>query len=215
MYLYYDKTRTLKTAISHGEPIRQKSDANIFVCLDYDFFENLGIGEEIIKTSQITSSITYENNEFGVDCNVSENPELLQFEKVNSSEITYYLKSGEVYWTYQLKFDAQAISAYPGKIYLNTSLLVDGKSYAFGVAELYVEARTGLPEPDESITQTEYDIFVRKINNFENRLKTSENKTVNNEEKNDLRPISQGNIQDSLRKSYINIYLNQRYAKNC
>ena len=183
MYLYYDKTRTLKTAISHGEPIRQKSDANIFVCLDYDFFENLGISEEIIKTSQITASVTYENNEFGVDCNVSENPELLQFEKVNSSEITYYLKSGEVYWTYQLKFDAQGISAYPGKIYLNTSLLVDGKSYAFGVAELYVEARTGLPEPDESITQTEYDIFVRKINNFENRLKTSENQTVNNEEK--------------------------------
>ena len=170
MYLYYDKTRTLKTAIAHGEPIRQNSDINIFVCLDYDFFENIGVTIDKAELSELFASVTYENGQFGTDNENSNNPEFIPFEKVNSSEITYYLKNGEMYWTYQFKFDANQISLFPGKVYLNLNMIVDGRSYAFGVAELFVEARTGIPTVDDSISQTEYDNFTMRLNKLANRI---------------------------------------------
>ncbi len=171
MYLYYDKTRTLKTTIAHGEPIRQNSDVNIFVCLDYDFFNNIQIlDEQKIKTSEFYASVTYENGKFGANNVSSSIPEFSPFEKINTSEMTYYLVNGEYYWTYQFKFGYKEISLYPGKIYFNISLIVDGKQYTFSTAELFVEARTGLPEVDESIAQTQYDEFVMNLNKLSNRV---------------------------------------------
>lgn len=167
MYLYYDKTRTLKTALAHGEPIRQNSDINIFVCLDRDYFNN---DDELAKKSQIACSITFENGEFGADGVSSDIPQLLPFKKINSSEITYYLQNNKQYWTYHLKLEAYQATMYPGKIYFNTNLIVDGKSYAFGTAELFVEARIGLPSVDNSITQTQYDNMVMRLNKLTNRM---------------------------------------------
>lgn len=167
MYLYYDKTRTLKTALAHGEPIRQNSDINIFICLDQDFFEN----SDLAAKSEVFASITYENGKFGVDGVSSGAPQKLPFKKINSSEITYYLQENKNYWTYHLKIDASQGTVYPGKIYFNVDLSVNGnKLYGFGTAELFVEARTGLPSVDNSITQTEYDNLIMRLNKLTNRV---------------------------------------------
>ena len=40
MFLYFDKSLTLKTKIDHGERPRQGSDLNITVCLDADFWKD-------------------------------------------------------------------------------------------------------------------------------------------------------------------------------
>lgn len=167
MYLYYDKTRTLKTSIIHGEPIRQNSDVNIFVCLDKDFF---GTDYETARKSVLVSSVTYENGKLGADGVTSETPNLLTFKKVNSSEITYYLQQNKQYWTYQIKFDANQISSYPGKINFNLEIFYNGMRKTFANAELFVEARTGLPEYNNSIKPTQYTEIVRRLNELDVKI---------------------------------------------
>ena len=173
MYLYYDKTRTLKTTLTHGDPLREKSDANIFVCLDKDFFgDNL---DEAIN-SILSASVTYENGKFGANGVTSEPPKLVPFKRINTSEITYYLQHNKHYWTYQLKFDAVQITNYPGKIYFNLEIINESVSKSFSNAELYVESRTGLPEYDNSIKNTQYNEIVRRLNNLDSEILAIKNK---------------------------------------
>ncbi|WP_281512130.1 hypothetical protein [Mammaliicoccus vitulinus] len=146
MYLYFNKEGILTTIIPHGEPIRQGSYLNIYVCLDEDFFED----EYSRNNSTINIDLILPNGKMGttkmVPINNPIEPE--QFTKTKDSEITYDLVPNRLYWTYHFRWTPEQSTIYAGKLIANISILkyvnsINEDIQYFGNADLYVEKTFG------------------------------------------------------------------------
>lgn len=114
MYVYYDKTGTLKTQINHGEILRQGSDFNLTICFDPDYVEDWS---KIVVTANILLPDGKTQN--GFKAALANDIALKKFEKTNDSEMTYalvpnkYYKMFDFQWLHSL---IPSISDYPGNL---------------------------------------------------------------------------------------------------
>lgn len=119
MFLYFDKSLTLKTKIDHGERPRQGSDLNITVCLDADFWKDtekwgvngndLWIIKLVLTVPDKTQSVPF----------TSDKGELRVFEKLYESEIVYDLVPGTSYYMYDFQVPAKVATQQFGKLTAN------------------------------------------------------------------------------------------------
>lgn len=122
MYLYFDKQGTLKTAIPHGQPVRQGSDLHLVVCLDPDFFS-----DPVTKDNwQLQLFLTLPNGENRLGTGIL--PDVVPtsttiFTKTVDSEITYDLIDGNSYWMYEWHLTASQSTVYNGNLTANIRFL--------------------------------------------------------------------------------------------
>lgn len=120
MFLYFDKSLTLKTKIDHGERPRQGSDLNITVCLDADFWKDTkkwGVNGNDLWIIKLI--LTVPDKTQSVDYFTSDKGELRVFEKLYESEIVYDLVPGTSYYMYDFQIPAKVATQEFGKLTAN------------------------------------------------------------------------------------------------
>lgn len=122
MFLYFDKQGTLKTAIPHGNPVRQGDDLQIVVCLDSDFFV-----DPVTKDNwslQLFLTLPNGENSLGTGTSPTKIPTSTTiFKKTVDSEITYDLVDGKSYWMYEFDIPASQSTVYDGNLIANIKFL--------------------------------------------------------------------------------------------
>ena len=119
MYLYYNKNGELLTIIPHGEIPRQNNYLNLYICLDYDYFEqdlykNIDLGESNTNFRMLLD-ITKPNKMACID-NIPNNYSYKQFKKTNDSEVTFALVNGRSYWIYEFNIAPEFATNMSGEI---------------------------------------------------------------------------------------------------
>lgn len=126
MFLYFDKSLTLKTKIDHGERPRQGSDLNITVCLDADFWKDTkkwGVNGNDLWIIKLI--LTVPDKTQSVDYFTSDKGELRVFEKLYESEIVYDLVPGTSYYMYDFQIPAKVATQQFGKLTANLYFVRD------------------------------------------------------------------------------------------
>ena len=120
MYLYFNKQGVLTTVIPHGEPVRQGSTLNLYVCFDEDYFSNKEeLNKFVISSSLNLPSSNNRSTDF-IFQNYPSHPVL--FEKLIDSEITYDLIPGKYYWIFHQELAPELSTVNSGKLTINVKI---------------------------------------------------------------------------------------------
>lgn len=176
MYVYFNNEGVLKTIIPHGEPVRQGSNLNLYVCLETDFFTSKN---ENIDDWTVNVELTFPNEKTGttklLTTKADNIPETIVFQKTNDSEVTFDLKNNEYYLCYQFSFTPELSTIYAGTLIASISLIktntVDGVIVAqdtkyFGNANIFVEKTFGYGKRVVDESSLHYKNLVDQINDL-------------------------------------------------
>lgn len=166
MYIYIDKTGTIKTQIDHGEPVRQGNPLRLYICFEPDD-QNVGLNSYMTVQCKVEDIHTdWSKNVFVF----SLKPELETFKKFKTSEITYDLVDGKKYRVFQYSSNNGAIpceeytTLHFGKLECLLTLYdANGVQVLEDNAEINVSATYGKIEPKTGITRTEYQELLEEI----------------------------------------------------
>ena len=167
MYLYFDKTGTLKTVISHGEIPRQGNPLSLFLCFDRDSeFNEYNIYEYLFKIS-FTYPDGTKSDEFPVNPN-SKGVYLgfVKFEKLIDSEVTFDLIPGNYYYTFYTKFTASQATQQYGKMIIHTAVYHNYELKYEQNASIFVEKTLGNMNRSNFITPDQYNFLLSQINQY-------------------------------------------------
>ena len=144
MWIYYNKNGELTTQIPHGEVIRQGSTFNLYIAIDRKYFSN-----NDILTLEEVKKIARENYlvEFKI-LNLTEllilEPEILEFKKIKTSEITYDLKDKQKYIVFHYVGNYNLIKNWGNyEAVLKLTNKITGESNVLGNIKIYVEKTYG------------------------------------------------------------------------
>lgn len=184
MYLYYNKNGELLTMIPHGEIPRQNNFLNLYICLDYDYFNqevysNINLGEDNSNFKMLID-ITKPNKISCLD-NIPSKVSYEQFRKTNDSEATFALVDNRSYWTFEFKIAPELATNIAGNIKVAVKTFVINQSGEiiistirnFTVATIFVEKTYTNPNENDDST---YFQLQRQINLINTNLILLENK---------------------------------------
>lgn len=177
MYLYFNKEGILTTSIPHGEPVRQGSFLNIYICLDSNFFEN----DEDRKQHSINVELTLPNGIIGTTkCVPEKEPSIEYFKKTNDSEVTYDLIDGMPYWTYHFRFTPETSTNYPGLTKANISIIktfedeygevMQVDKVQFGETQIFIEKTFGFGKKIVDNSTLHYENLILQINEINKKV---------------------------------------------
>lgn len=195
MYVYFNNEGVLKTTIPHGEPVRQGSNLNLYICLETDFFTSKN---ENIEDWTVNVDLILPNEKIGttklLTTKVDNIPETIIFQKTNDSEVTYDLKNGKDYLCYEFSFTPETSTVYAGTLIAAISLIkidmVDGVVISkdtkyFGNANIFVEKTFGYGKRVVDESSLHYQNLVDQINDLNIKKATKEELTKGLEKKED------------------------------
>ena len=168
MHLYFNKEGKLTTVIPHGEIPRQGSYLNLYVLLDEDFFD--AKGENCLDWS-VNIELIFPNGKLSIPFISDDVPQLVSFEKMSDSEVTFDLEDGKEYLTYVFKFNEEQATNYAGKIEALVSIVktngsvLEDLSY-FGKADIYIEKTFGYAQKFIDASSEHYKNLINLINNL-------------------------------------------------
>nr|DAO54097.1 MAG TPA: hypothetical protein [Caudoviricetes sp.] len=184
MYVYFNNEGVLKTTIPHGEPVRQGSNLNLYICLEPDFFTSKN---ENIEDWTVNVDLILPNERIGttklLTTKVNNIPETIIFQKTNDSEVTYNLKNGKDYLCYEFSFTPETSTVYAGTLIAAISLIkidmVDGVVISkdtkyFGNAIIFVEKTFGYGKRIVDESSLHYQNLVDQINDLNIKKATKE-----------------------------------------
>lgn len=184
MYVYFNNEGVLKTTIPHGEPVRQGSNLNLYICLEPDFFTSKN---ENIEDWTVNVDLILPNEKIGttklLTTKVNNIPETIIFQKTNDSEVTYDLKNGKDYLCYEFSFTPETSTVYAGTLIAAISLIkidmVDGVVISkdtkyFGNANIFVEKTFGYGKRIVDESSLHYQNLVDQINDLNIKKATKE-----------------------------------------
>ena len=184
MYVYFNNEGVLKTTIPHGEPVRQGSNLNLYICLETDFFTSKN---ENIEDWTVNVDLILPNEKIGttklLTTKVNNIPETIIFQKTNDSEVTYDLKNGKDYLCYEFSFTPETSTVYAGTLIAAISLIkidmVDGVVISkdtkyFGNANIFVEKTFGYGKRIVDESSLHYQNLVDQINDLNIKKATKE-----------------------------------------
>ena len=184
MYVYFNNEGVLKTTIPHGEPVRQGSNLNLYICLEPDFFTSKN---ENIEDWTVNVDLILPNEKIGttklLTTKVNNIPETIIFQKTNDSEVTYDLKNGKDYLCYEFSFTPETSTVYAGTLIAAISLIkidmVDGVVISkdtkyFGNANIFVEKTFGYGKRIVDESNLHYQNLVDQINDLNIKKATKE-----------------------------------------
>ena len=164
MYIYINKEGKITTQIEHGEPVRQGNALHLVVCFDKD-------REEELKSYSLSADFKnneIENSEWIVGY-IFNNPRVLPFEKIKSSEMTFDLVDGEEYVMFDKTIEANSgVTKYPGHL---SCVLTLGKVENDGTAILVIQEETdinviatyGGKIPTNNVSQSDFNKLTAQI----------------------------------------------------
>lgn len=165
MYIYIDKTGTIRTQIDHGEPVRQGNPLRLVICFGEDD-ENVGLNSYITVETKIEDI----HSKWGDLFTFTLKPELEVFKKIKTSEITYDLIDGKRYKMFEYGANNGAIpceeytTLHFGKLECLITLYdADGNKVLEDLAEINVSPTYGKIVPEPGISTTEYEELKREI----------------------------------------------------
>lgn len=165
MYIYIDKTGTIRTQIDHGEPVRQGNPLRLYICFEPDD-PNVGLNSYMTAQCKVEDINPDWSNIFVF----SLKPELETFKKFKTSEITYDLVDGKKYRVFQYSSNNGALpceehtTLHFGKLECSLVLYdANGVQVLEDTAEINVSATYGKIEPKTGITRTEYQELLEEI----------------------------------------------------
>ena len=171
MHLYFNKEGKLTTVIPHGEIPRQGSYLNLYVLLDEDFFD--AKDENYLEWS-VNVELISPDGKISVPFISDDAPQLVSFEKMSDSEVTFDLEDGKEYLTYVFKFNEEQATNYAGKIEALVSIVktngsvLEDLSY-FGKADIYIEKTFGYAQKFIDTSSEHYKNLINLINDLNNK----------------------------------------------
>lgn len=177
MYLYFNKEGILTTSIPHGEPVRQGSFLNIYVCLDVDFFED----DIDRKKHALNIELTLPTGVIGTtNCVPEIEPSIQTFRKTSDSEVTYDLIDGAPYWTYYFRFSPETSTNYHGVLKANISIkstyedeygdVLEIDRVQFGETQIFVEKTFGFGKKAVDNSTLHYENLIIQINEIDKKV---------------------------------------------
>lgn len=173
MYLYFNKQGVLTTVIPHGEPVRQGSTLNLYVCFDEDYFSSKEeLNKFVISSNLILPSSSNRSTDF-IFQNYPSHPVL--FEKLIDSEITYDLIPGKYYWIFHQELAPELSTVNSGKLTINVKIekpiideslenspVIETVKY-LGKADVYIEKTYGNSAIVSNISENHYNNLVNQF----------------------------------------------------
>lgn len=220
MYLYFNKEGVLTTIIPHGEPVRQGSSLNLYICFDSDTFSDIEEVKEYVFSVELElpgskgRGVTH----FLPISSYPDKPEV--FKKTNDSEITYDLINNRNYWIFHFIFTPAESTVNSGKLIINTAVLKDENIFYQGKAEVFVEKTYGSLK--KIINESE-EHFNKLEEQFANLLKTLNSNYYTKEEIlkllidynifliDDVKNVDYNELKESLDKKLIVLENNKTY----
>lgn len=165
MYIYIDKTGTIKTQIDHGEPVRQGNSLRLYICFDEND-PNVGLNSYMTVQCKVEDIHSKWSDLF----TFSLKPELETFKKFKTSEMTYDLIDGKKYRVFQYGSNNGAIpcqeytTLHFGKLECLLTLYdANGNKVLEDLAEINVSATYGKITPEVNLTRSNYEELMHEI----------------------------------------------------